>query len=329
MNMKTLQQFFIIVIVVSCFTACKKDKNDTGEPLKDPDIYALVEKEGPGQLYKNGERVRPSGLPDAFSIRDFDFVHDQLVIVGYGNDNDAKVWLNNEAVSLGLNFSTERLQDMAVYESSIYYLARTETGFKYVNASSGAPWKSVGKPADKNMNAKQITIVQGKVTVLGDLEWADASGKYHLKAFYWQEDKGFVIMNEVGNSQYAAVVTQGANIYVTGRLEDEVGYWEDKEKFNTVSALDVYGMAVSGTDVYICGYNAGERAAYWKNGSVNLLADYTSYAVSIAVHNNKVYIGGSKRLTEAPYEVSQCWIDGQLYTPLVGIEGYITKLVVR
>lgn len=81
-------------------------------------------------------------------------------------------------------------------------------------------------------------------------------------------------------------------------------YWE-----NTGSGMNVQtptnddswanAITVSGSDIYLAGY-VGQTAAYWKNGTLNSLADLfyiTSIANGIQVSNSEVYVVGAINLS--------------------------------
>ncbi len=324
----------IAVLMSTLLICCKKDKKDRQEPVKPPEIHALLVKEGSSRLYKNGEQFKPIGLPEDFLIHDFDFIGDRLVIVGYSADYDAKVLLDGELTSLGLNDETEWLRDMVVYGNKVYFLAETDNGFKYASGSSS--WNTVNSPHGKSFKAHQFAILQNTLTVFGELSWLGVED-FEYRVCYWQEDKGFNMFNELEKSHLKGVSIQEENMYVAGVMNNKIGYWENKERFKEVqiperSVAEIEGITVMDKDVYLCGNAMDDtrKAIYWKNGQPTFLADYISGAISITGHGKDVYVGGMAKPSESTNWLSHCWINGKLYRPLSNIpDYYISKIIVR
>jgi hypothetical protein len=92
------------------------------------------------------------------------------------------------------------------------------------------------------------------------------------------------------------VVAIPSDIYVAGFDGANITYWKNGTAVPlapvTGSAGAATGIAVSGTDVYVCGYLNG--AVYWKNSTrVNLTGSPTpGNAFAIAVSGSDVYIAG-------------------------------------
>jgi hypothetical protein len=103
------------------------------------------------------------------------------------------------------------------------------------------------------------------------------------------------------------------NIYLTGQGLDSNGYqkliyWQKTGSFALAEFTPamqnqhaVTGIAVKGSDVYVCGYLGnpshnfiGQEAVYWKNGSPVFLGDstYTSIATGITISGSDIYISG-------------------------------------
>lgn len=92
------------------------------------------------------------------------------------------------------------------------------------------------------------------------------------------------------------VVAMPSDIYAAGFDGANITYWKNATAVNlapvTGPAGAATGIAVSGTDVYVCGYLNG--AVYWKNSTrINLTGSPTpGNAFAIAVSGSDVYVAG-------------------------------------
>jgi hypothetical protein len=120
------------------------------------------------------------------------------------------------------------------------------------------------------------------------------------------------------------IVVAGIDVYIAGSslTSDNSAtaaavYWKNGTLVNltanltNVVAAFTNGIAISGGDVYVCGYlftgyNDTLDAVYWKNGDLNYLPN-GYMAKCIAVSGSNVYIGGTSIHNGDVY-----WINGQL-----------------
>jgi hypothetical protein len=149
-------------------------------------------------------------------------------------------------------------------------------------------------------NASQITSVS-----------VSGSDVYALDGnVYWKNGVPVTVQDIVFSN---SIVVSGNDVYITGASQTSsnsgVGstaaavYWKNGTMINlTQNVPDVVaaftkGIAISGTDVYVCGYlytgyNDSLDAVYWKNGELNHLPN--GYIAScIAVSGSDVYVGGT------------------------------------
>lgn len=105
----------------------------------------------------------------------------------------------------------------------------------------------------------------------------------------------------------ASIIKSGTDIYVAGGGNGVAVFWKNGNAVElnsgggpSVSWASVTSMAVSGTDVYVAGYEEKYGsyyvAKYWKNGNPVILSDGTknTFATSIAVSGNDVYVAGNE-----------------------------------
>lgn len=133
-------------------------------------------------------------------------------------------------------------------------------------------------------------------------------GKY--VATYWKNQKEIPLTQDTtGNTFANSIALDGNDVYVVGFQQqsfknDHAIFWKngiatslaDDDRSSYANAITI----VNG-DVYIAG--AEEKAAYWKNGQLNLLDG--DEATSIFVVENDVYVAGFDYSGSAKY-----WING-------------------
>ena len=125
-----------------------------------------------------------------------------------------------------------------------------------------------------------------------------------------------VNLTDGSHSAFAScVVVQGNDIYVSGIEYNDAGvavamYWKNGIPVKLSSGVIntfAQSMTVVGSDVYIAGFSTtmgGAHAMYWKNGNPVYLSYSTygySYAYSIAVSGNDVYVAGQDDVGNAVY----------------------------
>lgn len=103
-------------------------------------------------------------------------------------------------------------------------------------------------------------------------------------------------------------------------------YWKNKVAVSLTDGTknaQALGICISGTDVYICGFEqnaAGKYVAkYWKNGTAVVLGDGTnsSIANAIAVSGNDVFVVGIEITSFYP-KLPIEWVNGTRYAAQLG-----------
>ena len=134
----------------------------------------------------------------------------------------------------------------------------------------------------------------------------------------------------LGTAQAFAIAVSGNDVYVAGSTNPlpvpnayaHAVYWKNGVITDLVADPAVYtyaqawGIAISGTDVYICGSvrknnTPKSEAVYWKNGVLHEITDGSTVgaiATSIAVKNDQVYVTYFNLVPDGPEGYS--WING-------------------
>jgi hypothetical protein len=134
------------------------------------------------------------------------------------------------------------------------------------------------------------------------------NGKGPIQAKLWNNGKDISLSNPTLPAQASSVFVSGTNVYATGSLSNNVGYWKNGVFKVLASAPDnVSGgesIFVSNNDVYVAGYETNYAnnfftqtiAKIWKNDKAITLGDSmsNSAARSVFVTGSDVYVAGSR-----------------------------------
>lgn len=245
--------------------------------------------------------VTPS--PDPVQNSDVDVYLAGDVIATNGK-NVATYWKNGIAVRLADSLSNSRCNSMIVQGNDVYIAGAIlgtddDVAHYYFGA---AYWKNgVVTQLDKGPNYSEafgITLV-GKDIYVGGNTSDDALLPF---ATYWKNGVETKLPAPYPGSDVYAVGSNGTDVIFAGdtRYNDNYAYratyW--KTTGSPVPLADdgngaAYAVAMSGNDVYTCGY-VGSNAFYWKNSTSNLLSNLSSTRVNgIGISGQDVYVVGS------------------------------------
>jgi hypothetical protein len=126
-------------------------------------------------------------------------------------------------------------------------------------------------------------------------------------AVFWKNGTRTTLGSHYSNAYGIAV--SGTDVYVTGVDNGVPVYWKNgTETALPYTALSgTDGITISGTDVYISGVDNG-NAVYWKNGIEKILD--VGAANAIAVSNSDIYVTGFKFSSQTNY--ATYWKNGSL-----------------
>ena len=145
------------------------------------------------------------------------------------------------------------------------------------------------------------------------------------RAILWNDGAAQQLSGE-GSSQYNSVFVSGTDVYVAGydtastassyKYRDAM-LWKNGtpqilNKQAYVSSSHAYSVFVSGTDVYVAGYNDSE-ATLWKNGTAQTLNSTNSVAYSVYVSGANVYVAGNVGSSTSEYNFDNratLWVNG-------------------
>ncbi len=157
--------------------------------------------------------------------------------------------------------------------------------------------------------AEAVTISVTQQTVALDVyvtgyiyetDYDSAAGSSRPRtAGYWKNGEWTALVESGLDSYVRDIEVIDGDIYVSGGYGDADGEWHDGYwKNGTFSSIEyvkdpqVYEMVISGTDVYLCGYDR-MRSAYWKNGvKYTILNKAGSYAYGMCIDGETLHFVG-------------------------------------
>ncbi|RAJ79360.1 hypothetical protein CLV59_106421 [Chitinophaga dinghuensis] len=282
-HLKPCFQLFILASILFLLSSCSKsNQKDALHPIGN---NAKLEKLGP----LNDPDVYVAGWEDSVHL-----------------SPRAKYWVNGVPYSLP---GGEYAVAIALSGSDVHIV-----GTKSDNAiywKNGVPTTLV--KTGYTAIANGITVFNGDVYVAGS---DDLGNVLSNRPVYWKN--GIQVQLTTGGSTISSsakdIAVNGTNVYVVGTVDSKPVIWKN----GVLSYLsDTPGMALSiaviGADIYICGYDFGNRAAYWKNGVKVILPggvfnpDAGRIATGIYVYNGVPYCAGYTWSAGAKY-----WINNSI-----------------
>jgi hypothetical protein len=171
--------------------------------------------------------------------------------------------------------------------------------------------------SDTESYANCITVVDSDVYVAG-------YGGLNKLACYWKNGVFNSLYHGYFSENTTDICSSGQDVYISGygriSMTQVAEYWKNGQPVVMPPVFDhalAYGIAVSGSDVYLVGtaYNATSRsqAILWKNGTVIPLTDGSNFAAAtgIFIQGSDVYICGEETDNNDSFYVAKYWKNGQ------------------
>ncbi|GHV96725.1 hypothetical protein AGMMS50293_30450 [Spirochaetia bacterium] len=222
------------------------------------------------------------------------------------------IWLEETKLTSGLKLQIGSKQAIPRYKmnnKAFYYKCyKSFDAFGITKSKEASPHSASGNPAIGG---------NGKLFVSGSDIYVAGSEKVgeKLKAAYWKNGKtvrlssSFSTANSIFVSDAPPATAlfsifrvkpgKRSDVYVAGTEDHKACYWKNGVAvclFNTYS--EAYSIFVSGSDVYVAGYETVDLiytiATYWKNGAAVHLSNSHSNAYSIFVSGSNIYIAGTE-----------------------------------
>lgn len=236
--------------------------------------------------------------------------------VKHGNEFDATYWKNGKEITIAHEplISTDA-KSIFRYNEDIYIAVNYNFGFGDDKPKMGY-WKNgeltLYTDGSNLAIASSIFIYNNDIYIAGTYNYRDA--------VYWKNGERIKIDTDKQINDISSIFVSNGDIYLLGystisltdgiiALKNGVPFFSFNDYFY---ATDIF---VSNNDVYILGLtsiNGVRTASYWKNGERILLSDgtTTTYATSIYVKDNEVFVSGSQENTNSTI-VSVYWRNGK------------------
>ncbi len=273
-------------------------------------------------------------------------VSDTNVYVVGRVDTSACVWINGKLMNIGGGENSSAMGVKAVHDTVyINFGATVGVGpapnvvvasvvlILYPNGGYSS-FNDVGNYG--HPYAGGIDVAGGQVYTAGSNVFSDkylyGQPVYELSPVYWKNGS---LVNLPYPAPYAmmqgttsAIFVSGTDVYTAGAeafSPDSTSYFDNYDlpvywKNQTAVELDApsgigaaSGIAVSGTDVYVSGYEysgGNYEPCFWKNGTVNWLGrtSFAGYANSIALSGSDVYCAGYEIINPDPNNSNEAYI---------------------
>ena len=333
---------FIPLYVGILLCSCKKESNNSNEPLIDVYLAGTVW-ETPTSMavatyWKNGI---PVSLTDGHQTA----VAQAIAVAGTdvyvaGNEGvNAVYWKNGhpQVLAYGNIFFVPGEATSIALAGSDLYIAGTLIGVSptYPANKLAVYWKNGAKV---NLTPDSIRSEASSIAVSGNDVYV--AGRERNNAVYWKNGDVVHLTYDTTVDAYATgLALSGNDVYVTGSINKMVSgvmtntavYWKNGDVTNLTDKGSATDIKISNGDVYISGSDAG-HALYWKNGVTTPLEGIppsTGFAINgLAISGNDVYVAG---FLEYPPDkmVAKCWKNGSLFQTLDsnGVRQYWVKSI--
>jgi hypothetical protein len=199
----------------------------------------------------------------------------------------ALYWKNNVLTTLGAGFAN----NVVVASNGDVYIPNSDINSYWKN---GVPVTLQPVTGAQSMYAKGIAVQGSTVYVVGTA----GMGGPRQNAVYWVNNTVNTTMSTFNwNDAQDVAVTATGDVFISGTggawENNQVGFWnggfQTINKWGTKSFIGRAKIAVSGSDIYICGGEwesaSNYKAKYWLNGNPVDLTDgsVNAYAAAIAV----------------------------------------------
>jgi hypothetical protein len=307
-----------LLIPAIYFVGCDDDSEDNAYDLY---VYGNINQKG--TVWVNGtEQAQP--LLSLFllgsSAEEKDFYVAGIGEGGVPVKAVAKYWKNGNEVALSNGTEQEWATDVAVSGSDVY-VSGYDAG---VNGSSirAKYWKNgneviLAENTDVNASGATDVIVSG--TDFYVLGWENVNNNEEIGARVW---KNGVRMQVAADSQYYyvdGIAVSGNDVHLVGYESNDLGYRKPKYWKNGVGTYFNDGFP---NEIVVKGndvYIAGTKngkTGYWKNDVFTEVTDQNVGIVSIAVYGNDVILAGNLFSNRAGI----VWKNGIPVAPFLGTD---------
>jgi hypothetical protein len=215
----------------------------------------------------------------------------------YSKDNIFYPALWKNGVWVELTTSSGEIKSVFASGNDIYVAGRAQG----VGYWKNGVWTELQGPLDTFATANSIAVSGNDVFVGGEYGiFVEDPRSKKTTPCYWKNGEPIALKMpfDADRGEVTSLVMSSSDVYALGWSAGKgnqpfIGYWKNGEwvSFIGPELIGVYGMTVSGNDVYACG-NTMEKAGYFKNGNWTEL-ERCDAACSITVSGSDVYIAGA------------------------------------
>ena len=256
-----------------------------------------------GVFWKNGIPLDPDSMNinQTYELYALAVSNNDVYMTGWGARGIATYWKNENPIALSPAYSPPNLNiladatSIAVSGNDVYV-----SGFQSEQLSPAGGWSKVFAVYWKNGTQVKLTdgskdananfiIVSGNDVYVAGVVVTDGAVN---KAQYWKNGALVNLTDGTAEAYANSIAASGTDVYVAGTQWDGnainyndgytvyhrnpiAKYWKNGNPVNLTDGskwAEAKSIVVSGTDVYVAGFEGGV-AKYWKNGTPVILGD--------------------------------------------------------
>ncbi|MBB2146871.1 hypothetical protein GM921_15310 [Pedobacter sp. LMG 31464] len=310
-NNRCNQVSFIILILLTILTSCKKNK------IKPYPIIPTKQISFSPSAAFIGDEITLTGEFDPDKTKNIVSFGGAIALITSASQTELKVLVPATAKNEKLIVNVNGVETASSTNFTLYniFVAGTEyNGGPNKDKSVIKYWKNgiltTLTDGAHNAFATSMTINDKDVYVLG---YENIIG-YNNTVKYWKNGIPVSLTDGTKDAYPVSIKVIGNDVYVTGYEYSNYGwativkYWKNGIEVKLSEGLEeAYpsGIAISGTDVYVVGYAYDDyyniSPKLWKNGKESILSQpvgFSYYASDVAVIGNDVYITGTQQTVD-------------------------------
>lgn len=312
------------LILAFPFFACDDDSEDNGY-----DLYVYGAQNSKGTVWMNGVE-QPETLLANFLYGGSTDGKD-LYVAGYGVANVtqtpvAKYWKNGSEVVLSDGTKDERAYDVAVSGSDVYAAGFEQDNFGPLKAKYWKNGNEVilrGNP-DSSFGIATDVVVSGSDFYV--LSWENVGQNDSIVSRVWKNGKMMHLETDSVYTYVEGIAVSGNDVHLVGYESNKNGFRIYKYWKNGIGTFNPHGakkIAVNGNDIYMTGWGANNNLGIWKNDVFTALTSEYAELVSIHIQGNDVIVAGNL-LDNNNHRSGIVWKNGVPVAPFLGTDPTIT-----
>ncbi len=228
---------------------------------------------------------------DSVGIEKLRVINQDVYICGYTIVNGIRVatyWKNGTPVFLETEPSRiSGARDICIEGENVYVVGWQSNSIGNANA---VIWiNGITHKLDERANS---TFAIGVISANGNVHISGTSGEDGGRAIYWKNGEMQYLSQK--ESEAGDITMDGADVFISGKVREgsegyKITYWKNGVEYSFGEASFrnyASSIFINDGDIYIAGaydVNGKMAAAYWKNGSIEILPSQSDRAIGYSI----------------------------------------------